>query len=215
MKYSRLVPAAAFALVAWFATAQVSPTVVVSLAFDSTDDLLVLRNILDEAVPVANQAFQYGPLSGEVTRREAGSTYQYHGQFVFGPLGKPAERILFRYTNTFSPPILAPGFDSVRMKRTTEIVTIPDGNFVIANEDSYDFTLHVLTNLPTEIEALFDDGFSLERLVAYPTLSSAPSALSTGGQMMVLRFTNGLSVETLRISASVSVAGYGPLLVQN
>lgn len=215
MKYSRLVPAAALALIAWFATAQVSPTVVVSLAFDSTEDLLVLRNILDEAVPVANQAFQYGPLSGEVTRRDTGSTYDYHGQFVFGPLGKPAERILFRYSNTFSPPILAPGFDSVRFKRTDQIVSIPDGNFVIADEDSYDFTLHVLGNLPTEVGALFDDGFQLDRLVAYPTLSTAPAAFSTGGQMMVLRFTNGLSVETLRISTSVSVTGYGPLLVQN
>lgn len=202
------------ALVAWAATAQVAPTIVVSLALNSVEDLEVVHNILEETLPSANQAFQHGPLSGEIRRIDHGTDRFYNGQFAFGSLLKPVERIVFSYKNITSPAIVGQGLDQVRFKYGGSVSNAPDGRFVIWSEDSYDFTLHVLSNLPAEVETLFNDGFTLTNFLAYPGTAAA-STFTPHVEVIQLRFTDGVSSRTLNISASATSSGFGPLQVQN
>lgn len=202
--------------VAWRVTAQVDPTDFgTPLLLSSTEECQVLGTSLDssEVRAFALSRFATGVMLGSFRRH--GLTDRFAGALQFeAPGSSSRETLHFRYLQQVSPPALGPTRDHLSTVVSANSPPLAGSPMMIADPVAMDLAVQVLSNPPSTVSDLFDQGFRMNLLVAAPSIPIFASSSLAPTYSTYLRFSDGLSVRFVVVSAVPTGTGFGPLMIR-
>lgn len=202
--------------IAWHVTAQVDPTDFgTPLLISSSEECQILGAALDhsEVRAFAASRFATGAMVGSFRRQ--GGADRFAGLLQFAAPGSAArESLHFRYFQQVSPPALGTGLDQMSTVVVANAPPIDGSPMMITDAVAFDFAVHVLSNPPAAVSDLFDQGFRMNLLVAAPSIPIFASSSLAPTYSMYLRFSDGLSVRFVAVSAVPIGPSFGPLTIR-